>query len=178
MVILGKSLVVLLLIFVLDNYLQIKAKDMKKYILLIAIVFTVFKAQAQSNCGEVKAIKQVIESAYLDGVQNIGDMDKINAGFHPDFRMQVLAEDGRLSNVSFEKFKEMVRHNIADGILPRKMGQFVKLKYLNIDVCNNAASVKIDYILNGKSVYIDYMQLYKFPEGWKIVNKIYYTVGD
>ncbi|MBS2211977.1 nuclear transport factor 2 family protein [Carboxylicivirga mesophila] len=151
---------------------------MKKYILLITTALIGFTAFAQSDIKEEMAIKRVIESAYLDGVQNIGDMAKIDAGFHTDFRMQVLEENGRLSNVSLAQFKQRVKSNMVNGVLPRRVGKHVSVDYLSIDVTDNAASVKMDYILDGKSVYIDYMQLYKFADGWKIVNKIYHTVTD
>ncbi|MBR8534088.1 nuclear transport factor 2 family protein [Carboxylicivirga sediminis] len=149
---------------------------MKKYILLFTAALIGFTSFAQSDIKEEMAIKRVIESAYLDGVQNIGDMAKIDAGFHPDFRMQVLNNNGRLSNVSLTEFKQRVKNNMVDGVLPRKVGKHVSVDYLSIDISNNAATIKMDYILEGKSVYIDYMQLYKFPDGWKIVNKIYHTV--
>ncbi len=133
-------------------------------------------AMAQSN--EVEAIKKVIQSAYLDGTQNIGDMDKIDAGFHESFRMQVLEKDGSLTNVNREGWKQMAKDNLANGVLPRAEGKQVSVNYLDINVEKYAATIKMEYILEGKSVYIDFMQLYKFPEGWKVVNKIYYTVGE
>nr|WP_319397967.1 nuclear transport factor 2 family protein [uncultured Carboxylicivirga sp.] len=151
---------------------------MKKLVLSLLIAISGLSASAQSDKKEVEAIKKVIETAYLNGVQNIGNMDLIDAGFHPDFRMQVLEKDGSLSNVSLDEFKQRVKNNIDKGVLPRPEGKQVSVEFLSIDVSKYAATLKMDYILEGKSVYIDYMQLYKFPEGWKIVNKIYYTVGD
>lgn len=40
-------------------------------------------ALAQNN-KEVEAINKGIQPACFDGTQNIGDMDKIDAGSHPD----------------------------------------------------------------------------------------------
>ena len=151
---------------------------MKKVILALIIAFSAISVSGQCKDLEVEAIKEVIESAYLDGVQNIGDMDKIDAGFHSDFRMQVLEKNGTLTNVSLPEFKQRVKINIANGVLPRRIGKKVSVDYLDINVDKYAATLKMEYILEGKPVYIDLMQLYKFPEGWKIVNKIYYTVGD
>nr|WP_321452281.1 nuclear transport factor 2 family protein [uncultured Carboxylicivirga sp.] len=127
---------------------------------------------------EVAAIKQLIETSYLEGTQNIGDMDKIDAGFHPDFRMQVLEKNGTLNNVDREGWKQMAQDNIDNGVLPRAADKQVSVNYLDIQLEKYAATLKMEYMLEGKSVYIDFMQLYKFPDGWKIVNKIYYTVGD
>nr|WP_321452286.1 nuclear transport factor 2 family protein [uncultured Carboxylicivirga sp.] len=149
---------------------------MKTIIFSMCIALFSLSAMAQSN--EVEAIKKVIQSAYLDGTQNIGDMDKIDAGFHESFRMQVLEKDGSLTNVNREGWKQMAKDNLANGVLPRAEGKQVSVNYLDINVEKYAATIKMEYILEGKSVYIDFMQLYKFPEGWKVVNKIYYTVGE
>lgn len=151
---------------------------MKKLVLLLIIAIIALPVFAQSEKEEVEAIKKVIQSAYLEGVQNIGDMDKIDSGFHPDFRMQVLGNNGSLTNVGLDEFKQRVKNNIEKGVLPRPKGKQVSVELLNIDISKYAATIKMDYILEGKSIYIDYMQLYKFPDGWKIVNKVYYTMGD
>lgn len=151
---------------------------MRKFILLVVATLMGFISFAESDIKEVMAIKRVIESAYLDGVQNIGDMAKIDAGFHPNFRMQVLGNNGQLSNVSLAQFKQRVKNNMADGVLPRRVGKHVRVNYQSIDVTGNTASLKMDYMLEGKIVYIDYMHMYKFADGWKIVNKIYHTVDD
>ncbi len=42
-----------------------------------------------------------------------------------------------------------------------------------VNVTNNAAVAKIKIFRDGKHIYSDYMALYKFDDGWKIVNKIY-----
>jgi len=33
---------------------------------------------------------------------------------------------------------------------------------------------KIDFYVGDKLTYVDYISLYKFEEGWKMVNKIFY----
>jgi hypothetical protein len=42
-----------------------------------------------------------------------------------------------------------------------------------VDVTGNAAIAKIEVFKDSRHVYTDYMSLYKFKDGWKIVNKIY-----
>jgi hypothetical protein len=46
-------------------------------------------------------------------------------------------------------------------------------KFLNIDVTGKAAVVKLELYREGKKTFTDYLSLYKFSEGWKIVSKIY-----
>ena len=38
----------------------------------------------------------------------------------------------------------------------------------------SAASVKLELHQNDTRIFTDYLSLYKFPDGWKIVGKIYY----
>ncbi|MBS2211980.1 nuclear transport factor 2 family protein [Carboxylicivirga mesophila] len=151
---------------------------MKRIAVIMFVATFVISGFAQSLKKEEVMIKNLIQTAYLDGTQNIGDMAKIDAGFHPDFRMQVLEKDGSLSNVDLGGWKQMAKDNLEKGILPRPEGKQVSVNILNIDIEKYASSVKMEYILEGKTVYIDYLQLYKFADGWKIVNKTYYTVGD
>ncbi len=44
-----------------------------------------------------------------------------------------------------------------------------------IDFSGNTAIARMEIYENSKHIYTDYMGLYKFPEGWRIVNKIFYS---
>ena len=76
-----------------------------------------------------EAIKALIQSAYVDGLQNLGDLEKTRAGFHPDFVLLGLRD---------------------------------------------AAVAKFELYREGEHIFTDYMTLYQFPDGWKIVGKIYF----
>ncbi len=43
-----------------------------------------------------------------------------------------------------------------------------------MDVTGSAAAVELELAQNGKRIFTDYLSLYKFPDGWKIVGKIYH----
>ena len=47
-------------------------------------------------------------------------------------------------------------------------------KFLNVDITGSAASVKLELYQNGSRIFTDYLSLYKFPDGWKIMSKTYY----
>ena len=47
-------------------------------------------------------------------------------------------------------------------------------KFINVDITGNAAVVKLDLSRNGKRTFTDYLVLYKFTEGWRIVSKTYF----
>ena len=64
-----------------------------------------------------------------------------------------------------------MRNANKQGKYPRK--ERVSVKFLHIDVTGNAAMAKIALIRNGERFYTDYLSFYKFPEGWRLVGKIY-----
>jgi len=47
-------------------------------------------------------------------------------------------------------------------------------KFLQVDISGEAAMIKAELRREGQRIFADYLSLYKFPNGWKIVNKIYY----
>jgi hypothetical protein len=46
--------------------------------------------------------------------------------------------------------------------------------YKNIDITGNAAVAKIELYRSDKLIFTDYLSLYKFEEGWRVVSKIYF----
>ncbi len=47
-------------------------------------------------------------------------------------------------------------------------------KFVQVDVTGNAAVVKLELHRGGKHTFTDYIVLYNFSNGWKIVSKTYY----
>ena len=47
-----------------------------------------------------------------------------------------------------------------------------------VNVSGDAAVAKVMIYRDGKLIYSDYMSLYRFEDGWKIVGKIYYSHKD
>ncbi len=123
-------------------------------------------ALAQSDQDAVKAL---IQSAYVDGLQNLGDLEKTKAGFHPDFVLLGL-RDGTLTRLPIAEWIASAGKRKADGVKP----PLTVCKFLAIDVTGSAASVKLELHQNDKRIFTDYLSLYKFPDGWKIVGKIYH----
>ena len=57
---------------------------MGKIILLIVCIFSSFNLFAQDEIQkETELIKEVIQSAYVDGLCNNADIEAVNKGFHP-----------------------------------------------------------------------------------------------
>jgi hypothetical protein len=123
-------------------------------------------ARAQSD---EDAIKALIQSAYVDGLQNLVDLEKTKAGFHPDFVLLGL-RDGKLTRLPIAEWIASAEKRKADGVKP----PLTVCRFVTVDVTGSAASVKLELHQNDKRIFTDYLSLYKFPDGWKIVGKIYY----
>ena len=141
---------------------------MKKY-LFIAITL-LFSSPVLSQNSDEETIKQVIQTSYIDGIQNRGSADDIRKGFHPSFNMLRLTEND-VKPLPIEEWITNLEKSKAKGDpAPSK----AEGKFINIDITGTAAVVKLDLFREGKRTFTDYLVLYKFNDGWKIVSKTYY----
>jgi hypothetical protein len=136
---------------------------------LAALLVVPMAAMAQSPAEEA-AIKALVQTAYVDGLQNLGDLEKTKAGFHPDFVLLGL-RDGALTRLPIAEWIASAGKRKAEGAKP----PLTTCKFLSVDVTGSAASVKLELHQNDTRIFTDYLSLYKFPDGWKIVGKIYFS---
>jgi len=140
---------------------------MKK--LLIAFLFlTVFAATAQTT--DEQAIRDVITTSYIGGIQNGGPSEDIRKGFHPTFTMLRLI-DNDVKPYAIEEWIAAIEKRKQENApaQPKAEGKFI-----TVDITGNAATVKLELYRDNKKTFTDYLVLYKFTEGWKIVSKTYY----
>jgi len=142
-----------------------------KNLLIIVMMFSSLTIYAQET--DEEAIKDVIQTAYVEGLQNEGNLEKIDAGIHPGFNLLGIGEGNEMWNLSIADWKAKTVKRLEAGELPRK-DNMIYIKFLNIDITGTAAVAKIDFYVGEKLTYVDYISLYKFEDGWKMVNKIYY----
>ena len=146
----------------------------KKFIFIAIFVFIGLNTlMAQEWSADQKAVKEVVQSAYVEGLQNEGDAAKIDAGFHPEFKLLGIDKDDNMWQYPIKDWKARAVSKREKGELPLKGDKKVSAKYSSIDITGNAAVVKLEYYVGDKHRYTDYLSLYKFAKGWKIVNKIY-----
>lgn len=139
-----------------------------KKIILISFLFISSVALAQQS--DEESIKQVVTAAYINGIQNRGNVEDIRNGFHPSFTMLRLT-DNDIKPLTIQEWITNIEKAKAKGdAAPAK----AEGKFINVDVTGNAAVVKLDLFREGKRTFTDYLVLYKFNEGWKIVSKTYY----
>jgi hypothetical protein len=151
---------------------------MKKNFLFVIAVIICSGVYAQTLEEEKEAIKKVIQTAYVDGLQNEGDLAKIDSGIHPDFRLIGIGENNNLWSLPIDQWKEKTKKKKEDGHFPRTGDKKVSVKFESVDITGTAAVAKIQFYVGEKLTYVDYIALYKFSDGWKMVNKIYYKFPE
>ena len=136
----------------------------------LALIFTGAIWASDEEAEKVAVIK-VIEDAYLNGINNVGDTEAISKGFHESFSLKGI-RDGKLSELPIARWIEIVARNKAEGKYPPQVK--TRFEYPLVDIVGTAAMVKINVFRSGKQVFSDYLLLLKFPEGWRITDKIYF----
>ncbi len=117
-----------------------------------------------------EAIKQVIEKAYIQGIHGNQDETLVRSGFHQDFAMLVLRDD-TLEKVAVDEWLARVETMKADN--PDLWVVETRYTVELIDVARYAAVAKLDVYKGVIHFSTDYMLLYRFEEGWRIVSKIF-----
>lgn len=135
---------------------------------LIALLTAPVFLRAQAG-PEEEAIKALVQKAYVDGLINLGDLEKTREGFHPDFVL-LSVQEGKLTRLPIADWIAATEKRKAQGQESPQMS----CKILQVDVTGNAAVVKLELHRGDIHIFTDYLTLYKFPDGWKIVGKIYY----
>jgi len=139
---------------------------------IIALLFPfVLFAQDADVKADKEAIKTVIQTAYVDGIANGGNIADIEAGFNPGFNLLGI-QNNTLSKFPIYNWIYWVKKDKEKET--DEVKEKVTVEYEMIDVTGTAAVAKLKYMKGGKHVYTDYLSLYKFEEGWKIVSKIYF----
>jgi hypothetical protein len=139
-----------------------------KNLLTLLFFFSAVVAVAQSS--EETAVKDVVNSAYVQGIHNRGNVEDIRKGFHPTFNMLRLV-DNQIKPLPIEEWITNLEKAKKDNPAapPKTEGKFV-----SVDVTGNNAVVKLELYRENKKIFTDYLVLYKFTEGWRIVSKTFF----
>lgn len=147
---------------------------MKKLIFLL--LFTAVVCFATDIEKEKEAIKKTIQTAYVEGLQNEGDLEKIDKGFHSCFKLLGLKDGTDIWELPISEWKEKTKKRKEKGAYPKTGDKKVSVEFEMIDITGNAAIAKFKFFAGNKFKYVDYLSLYKFNDGWKIVGKIYHEI--
>jgi hypothetical protein len=130
-------------------------------------------AADEAFAAEQAAVVEVVSAAYVDGIHNFRDPVAIRKGFHPDFEMLSLKE-GRLEKLPIAKWIEAIEARNAKEPPPTDGKRATSAAFPRVEVTGSAAVCMVELTREGKLVFTDYLSLYKFADGWKIVGKIFY----
>jgi hypothetical protein len=137
---------------------------------IITVLLTTIGALAVAN-DEKQAVMKVVDEAYVQGVHANPSGEAMRKGFHADFIMFVF-DAGKINKVTRDEWISRLEANKAkDGNSPKPV---VKADFPLVEITGNAAVVKVELHRDGKHIFSDYLSLYKFDDGWKIVGKIFY----
>lgn len=142
---------------------------MKLRIILLAVaaLFTISITNAQ---GDKALIIKVIEEGYVKGLHNNGDLTVTAKSFHEGFNL-LGVQNNMLTKFPIYSWLEMSNQRRSMKDQPERPA--TTSKYPMIDITGNAAIAKVELYQNDKIIFTDYLALYKFKEGWRIVSKIY-----
>src|SRR5688572_10284994 len=135
---------------------------MKQCVFLFLSFLTLY---TYGQSAEEIAVRQVVTSAYIEGIHNRGNVEDIRKGFHPTFNMLRLV-DNEIKPLPIEEWIVNLEKAKKESATqpPRTDGKFV-----NVDVTGTNAVVKLALYRENKKIFTDYLVLYKFAEGWRIV---------
>jgi len=138
-------------------------------IIIVSALPAAISAQATQE-KEKEIIRNVIVTSYVDGIFNEGSVNKIKLGWYPecDINIYNVQKDTCIKSKAF-RFIPMFEKNPV-GLTP---GTTCKIPMVH--VTGYAAIAIVEIYHGGKQIYTDYMNLYKFSNGWKIVTKTFYA---
>ncbi len=143
------------------------------FMIVVIMIFSVaLLAVKKANSEREKAaIKKVIQEAYVDGIKNLGNIEKIEKGFHPDFNM-LSVQDNKLRKFPINSWIEGVEKAKREN--PNGPKIKTSVNFLMVDVVGNVGIAKFETYSGSKLAFTDIMVLLKFEEGWRIVSKVYH----
>ena len=112
---------------------------------------------------------EVVQAAYVDGIHRNSDADAMRAGFHPEFIMFMQTDEG-MKTLTRDAWAARIEKAGAD---PDRKTYEISAEVEIVGQSGNAAVVKVELGRDGKHVFTDFLSLYKTPDGWKIIAKIY-----
>lgn len=143
---------------------------MKKSVIVLALLVCAVSAVAADD-PEHAAIVAVVDQAYVHGVHIDGDADRMRAGMHDSFVMFVQSDKG-ISQLTRDAWIERLaasKARAANAPKPEIKGDITVL-----DRSGNAAVAKVALFRDGKQIFTDYISLYRFDDGWKLVAKTFH----
>ena len=143
---------------------------MKVSSLVLVLSFLLAGGAALAADPEDAAIAAVIDRAYVQGVHVESDPEKMRSGFHESFVMFVQGEGGVTQTTRDAWIARVETARAKPDFAPRTdtRGEIEIL-----DRTGNAAVARVKLFRGEKQIFTDYISLYRFEDGWKLVGKTF-----
>lgn len=142
-------------------------KTIKPIIFAILLTFLgIQSSYSQEGTNEKNQIEKIILKCYIEPLYLDKDLDKIIEGFHPSFNMYVLYKE-QFYLTPRDEWIEKIKETRSRNLLEKEY----KWEFSLIDHDKQTAVVKLIIHENGVLKYVDYLTLYKFKDGWKVITK-------
>ena len=119
---------------------------------------------------ETAAVQNAVVEGYIEGIVLKGDAGLVKKWWHEACEVVVLTEDG-LQKIPVSGWVSQLEQNPGTPF----PGITVTHEFEDVKVTGTAALAVVRVFFDGIQKYTDYLNLYKFGDGWKIVTKTYYT---
>ena len=139
--------------------------------LMLALALFAAAVPLTSRPTEIDDAVKVVTDACVNDVHVAPSGASKRVAFHPDFRMLVLTNSA-MTAVTHDEWITRMEGGTANAAAARPTAT---LEVTVFDLAGSAPSVRVRIARDGKRVCTDYLMLYKFPDGWKIVNKAFYA---
>lgn len=140
------------------------------FLWLAAGLLATLPALADESTAAEKAVIEVIDRAYVQGLWQNRDLDAMRSGFDPSFVMQNLSE-GVVKSTRLDEWIEWI--GTPTGPNPKKVRGEIEV----LDIEGEVAAARVKISEDGKLRFTDYFALYHTEDGWKIVAKTYQGHG-
>ncbi len=144
--------------------------------ILISMLLFCFVSLGYAQQSEKEAVQQAIQSAYVGGIHNRAGIEKITEGFHPGFEM-LSKRNEMLTKFPIYSWTESIEQAMSSAEANAETPK-TTAKFPLIDIAGDAAMAKVELYRDEKHLFTDYLMLYKFEKGWKIVSKTYYRIPE
>ncbi len=137
---------------------------------VLALLLIAMAAVAAPADDETAAIVAAVDRAYVHGVHIDNDPELMRAGMHDSFVMFVQSEKGITQLTRDAWIERLAASKAKETNAPKPE---IKADITVLDRSGKAAVAKVALFRDGKQIFTDYISLYRFDEGWKLVAKTF-----
>ncbi len=142
---------------------------LKATFVALFVLFSFAPGFAKTGKEEEKAIEAMIQEAYIGGAYNDDDTEALKQGFHESSTVHQLHQKDLMIYSLGQWTKQIDRLKL---IRPNWNSRTTaEIEVLGLE--GNAAVARVDVFNNRVPELTDFLSLYKFPDGWKITNRIF-----